>query len=170
MYVNPSRNVLVRFGYATGGGVNQMRKILVLLMLFPLVIGISTTEIYGESYEKQGEVEQQGTIEPYKRGGIRSPRRSYNPGIGTPGRTTPTRPDNAARNPAPARTTPAPRTGFGGFLGGMFGGLALGTIMGSLFNPFAGFSLGFPLLSLLSIVLWVIVILAVVRMFRRRKV
>ncbi|RCW42362.1 hypothetical protein [Paenibacillus prosopidis] len=146
-----------------------MRKMLVVLLLFPLVFGILTTEIYGESYEKQGELEQKDTIKPYKRGGIRSPRRSYNPGIGTPGRAAPTRPDDAARNPTPPRTAPAPRAGFGGFFGGMFGGLALGTILGSLFNPFAGFSLGFPLLSLLSFVLWIIVIFVVVRMFRRRK-
>jgi hypothetical protein len=146
-----------------------MRNILVLLLLFPLVFGISATEIYGMSYEKQGEVEQNGTIKPYKRGGIRSPRRSYNPGIGTPGRTTPARRDDAVRNTTPARTAPAPRTGFGRFFGGIFGGLALGTILGSLFNPFAGYSLGFPLLSLLSLALWAIVIFAVVRMFRRRK-
>lgn len=145
-----------------------MRKILVLLLLFPLVFGISTAEIYSESYEKPGQIEQNDTIKPYKRGAIRSPRRSYNPGIGTPGRA-PARPDNAVRNPAPPRTTPAPRTGFGGFFGGLFGGLAMGTILGSLFNPFSGFSLGYPLLSLLSVVLWIVVIFVVVRMIRRRK-
>ncbi|AJY75031.1 hypothetical protein [Paenibacillus beijingensis] len=146
-----------------------MRKILVLLLLFPLLFGISTGEIYGESYEKPDQAEQKGTIKPYKRGAIRSPRRSYNPGIGTPGRTTPARGDNAVRNPAAPRTTPAPRTGFGGFFGGLFGGLALGTILGSLFNPFAGFTLGYPLLSLLSAALWIVGIFVVVRMIRRRK-
>ncbi|WP_274651143.1 hypothetical protein [Paenibacillus humicola] len=150
-----------------------MRIILVLILLFPLAIGISTAQTSAgpnpaQSYEKQRAVEQKNTIEPFRRGAIRSPRRSYNPGIG-PGRTAPARPDNAARNPAAPRTTPAPRTGFGGFFGGIFGGLALGTILGSLFNPFAGFSLGFPLLSLLSFALWLIVIVAIFRMFRRKK-
>ncbi|MFD1957574.1 hypothetical protein ACFSL6_26240 [Paenibacillus thailandensis] len=143
-----------------------MRKLLVLLLLIPLLFGLSATDIYGEPYANKGQEEQQDTIKPYKRGAIRSPRRSYNPGI-TP--ATPARRDNTVRNPAPPRATPTPRTGFGGFLGGMFGGLALGTILGSLFNPFAGFSLGFPLLSLLSLALWIIVIFAVVRLFRKRK-
>jgi hypothetical protein len=140
-----------------------MRKILLLLMLFLLVFENSTAQIYGKSYDMQGQSEQSGAIELYKRGGYRSPSRSYNPGITNPGRTTPARPDNKVRNPTP------PRTGFGGFFGGLFGGLALGTILGSLFNPFAGFSLGIPLLSLLSFALWLIIIFVVVRIIRRRK-
>ncbi|QYR23247.1 hypothetical protein KZ483_10190 [Paenibacillus sp. sptzw28] len=143
-----------------------MRKILALLLLVPLLYGTPTAKVYGESYDKKGEtIERKDTIEPYRRGGFRSPRQGYNPGAGAPRRTTP---DNAAR-PAPPRTTPAPRTGFGGFFGGMFGGLAMGAILGSLFNPFAGFSLGAPMLSLISFALWAIVIFAVIRMFRRRR-
>jgi hypothetical protein len=166
-------NVLGRMGYATGGGANkQMRKILVLLLLFPLVIDISSAGAYAQPNDTKGQAEQiqpeQNTVQPFRRGAIRSPRRTYNPGV-TPGRTAPARPDTAARNPAGPRTTPAPRTGFGGFFGGLFGGLALGTILGSLFNPFAGFTLGYPLLSLLSAVLWIVVIFVVVRMFRRRR-
>ncbi len=147
----------------------QMKKVLILLLLFPLFFGISTADAqrYAESFEIQGETDQSGTIEPFRRGGYRSPSRSYNPGVGNPGRTTPTRPDNAVRNPT--RMTPAPRTGFGGFFGGLFGGLALGTILGSLFNPFAGFSLGSPFLSLLSFALWIILIIVVVRMVRRSR-
>ena len=140
----------------------QMKKVLVLLLVFPLVFEFLTTEIYGEPYVNKVQEEQKDTIKAYKRGAFRSPRRSYNPGIGNPGRTAP---DNTVRNPAQPRVTPTPRTGFGG----LFGGLALGTILGSLFNPFAGFSFGFPLLSLLSLALWVIIIFAVVRLFRRRK-
>ncbi len=92
-----------------------MRKILVLVLLGTLVFGNSPAEVYSLSYEMQEEVKPSGTVEPFKRGGYRSPRGSYNPGIGSPGRTTPARPDNAVRNPAPPRTTPSPRTGFGGF-------------------------------------------------------
>jgi hypothetical protein len=141
----------------------SMRKIFLLILLFLLIFENSTTQIYGESFDMQGQAEQSGDIEPFKRGGYRSPTRSYNPGVTNPGRTTPARPGNAVRNPTP------PRTGFGGFFGGLFGGLALGAILGSLFNPFAGFSLGFPLLSLLSFALWLIVIFVVVRIIRRRK-
>jgi predicted lipid-binding transport protein (Tim44 family) len=154
-----------------------MRKILVLLLMFHLVISVlpghvSATAGPNEAQQHinriQGKAVQTepNSVQPYRRGAIRSPRRSYNPGI-APGRTTPETPGRAARNPAAPGTRPAPRTGFGGFFGGLFGGLALGTIMGSLFNPFAGFSLGFPFLSLVSVVLWIIVIYAIVRMFRR---
>lgn len=148
----------------------KVRKLSFLLVLCTLVFGgVSSATVYGESYDIQRESEQPGTVQPYKRGGYRSPTRTYNPGATNPTRTTPNRPDNAARTPAPARTTPAPRTGFGGFFGGLFGGLAFGAILGSLFNPFAGFSMGVPFLSLLSLLLWVVVIFAVVRMIRRRK-
>lgn len=147
-----------------------MRKWIAVLLLIPaLLLGNTPASVNGESYEMQEENEQTGTFEPYKRGSFRSPRQGYNPGIGTPARTTPTRPDNAARNPAAPRTTPAPRTGFGGFFGGLFGGLALGTILGSLFNPFSGFSLGFPVLSVISLILWAVVIFAAVRLFRKRR-
>jgi hypothetical protein len=147
-----------------------MKKWIVMLLLLPLILfGNTPAAVYGEAYEMQEESEQSGTFEPFKRGSYRSPRQGYNPGIGTPARTTPTRPDNAARNPTTPRTTPAPRTGFGGFFGGLFGGLALGTILGSLFNPFSGFSLGFPVLSIISLILWVVVIFAVVRFFRKRR-
>ncbi len=148
--------------------VHMMRKLLILLLVFPLVFGCSTAEVFGEPNVNHSQEEQDDTIHSYRRGGFRSPRRSYNPGIGTPGRTT-RRPDQNVRNPGQPRTTPTPRTGFGGFFGGLFGGLALGTILGSLVNPFAGFSLGFPLLSLLSIGLWIIIIYAIIRLFRRRK-
>lgn len=144
--------------------VHMMRKLLILLLVFPLVFGCSTAEVFGEPNVNHSQEEQDDTIHSYRRGGFRSPRRSYNPGIGTPGRTT-RRPDQNVRNPGQPRTTPTPRTGFGG----LFGGLALGTILGSLVNPFAGFSLGFPLLSLLSIGLWIIIIYAIIRLFRRRK-
>ncbi|NBD23047.1 hypothetical protein [Paenibacillus glycinis] len=155
-----------------------MRRILVFFLLFSWVQGISSLHAQGNSYEKpsydtrsvekQRKIEQKNTVQAYRRGAIRSPRRSFNPGVG-PGRTAPSRQDQGGRNPAAARTSPAQRTGFGGFFGGLFGGLALGTIFSSLFNPFAGFSLGSPLLSLLSIVLWLIVIISLFRMFRSRK-
>lgn len=108
---------------------------------------------------------------PLRRGGsYRSPPRGYNPGAGSPARTTPSRPDNATRNPATPDTRPTPglRTGFGGFFGGLFGGLALGTILGGLFNPFAGFSLGYPILSIMSFVLWAVVLFFLFRLFRSR--
>ncbi|MFC3769025.1 hypothetical protein [Paenibacillus sp. GCM10012303] len=147
-----------------------MRKFLMGMLLCMLAVGgMSSVTVIGEAYEIERESEQPGTVQPYKRGGYRSPTRTYNPGATNPARTTPNRPDQATRNPAPARTTPAPRTGFGGFFGGLFGGLALGAILGSLFNPFAGFSMGAPFLSLLSFLLWGVVIYAVVRMFRRRR-
>lgn len=115
---------------------------------------------------------QTDTVRPeaVRRGGsFRSPPQRYNPGAGTPSRT-PARPDNTVRNPATpgARPTPAPRTGFGGFFGGLFGGLALGTILGGLFNPFAGFSLGYPFLSIISFVLWIVVLFVLFRLFRKR--
>ncbi|WP_090643577.1 hypothetical protein [Paenibacillus sp. UNC496MF] len=153
-----------------------MRKTLAFILLFSWVLGVSSLPAHGSSFEKpsydtrignQKEIERNYTVQPYRRGAIRSPRQSYNPGVG-PGRTSP-RQDQNVRNPAAPRTSPAQRTGFGGIFGGLFGGLALGTIVGSLFNPFAGFSLGSPLLSLLSIGLWLIVILAIFRMFRSRK-
>jgi hypothetical protein len=145
-----------------------MRRILLLLFLFPLLFGNSTAVVYAQAYEMHGETDQSNTIEPFIRGGYRSPSRSYNPGVGNPARSSPGRSDNVG-NPANPRTTPSTRTGFGGFLGGMFGGLALGTILGSIFNPFAGFSLGSPLLSLLSFALWIVIILVVVRIIRRSK-
>ncbi|MCM3781350.1 hypothetical protein M3231_00030 [Neobacillus mesonae] len=146
-----------------------MKTLLVLLLMFPMLFELSTAELYSEPYVNKGQEEQEDSIKTYRRGSFRSPRRSYNPGIGSPNRTNPTRQDQNVRNPNQPRTTPATRTGFGGFFGGMFGGLALGTILGSLFNPFAGFSHGVPFLSLLSLVFWIIIIYAVVRLFRRRK-
>ncbi|MFK7693264.1 hypothetical protein [Paenibacillus sp. HJGM_3] len=140
------------------------RMILLLLLVFPLMLGHANAPVYAEPYETYGDDEQTNTIQPYKRGGYRSPSRSYNPGVGTPTRTTPTRPDTAR---TPVTTTP--RTGFGGFWGGMFGGLAFGTILGSLFNPMAGFTLGTPILSLLSIAIWVVLIVVVVRFIRRAR-
>lgn len=147
-----------------------MRTFIAMLLMLPLLFGNTSATVHSEPYEVQEESGQSGAFEPFKRGGsFRSPRQGYNPGIGTPARTTPTRPDNAARNPATPRTTPAPRTGFGGFFGGLFGGLALGTILGSLLNPFSGYSLGFPVLSLISFVLWIVVIFLGVRFFRKRR-
>lgn len=103
------------------------------------------------------------SVQPLRRGGsYRSPPRSYNPGAGTPTRTTPARPGNPTT--APDTRPTVPRTGFGGF----FGGLALGTILGGLFNPFAGFSLGYPFLSLISIFLWAAGIFALFRLFKGR--
>ncbi|MBN2983714.1 MULTISPECIES: hypothetical protein [Cohnella] len=151
-----------------------MRKLLVALMAMTLMSGLSAGVGYGEAHvlrhgsELTDSAISDSTIQPYRRGGsFRSPRTGYNPGVGNPRRTTP---DNATRNPPRTGTTPAPapRTGFGGFFGGLFGGLALGTILGGLFNPFAGFSLGAPFLSLISIALWIAVIYFVVRLFRRR--
>lgn len=141
-----------------------MRKTLVIFLIFSLIFEFLTVEIYGEPYVNKVQEEQKDTIKAKKRGAFRSPRRSYNPGIEAPGRTTPPRQDKTVRNPAKPKA-PTPRTGFRG----MLGGFTLGTILGYLFNPFAGFSLGFPLLSLLSLALWFIIILAVVRLFRRRK-
>ena len=152
---------------------------MVLLLLFAWVQGMSSLHAQADSsdktsqdtqsVEKQRKIEPNNTVQAYRRGAIRSPRRSFNPGVGS-GRAAPSRQEQGGgRNPAASRTSPAQRTGFGGFFGGLFGGLALSTIFNSLFNPFAGFSLGSPLLSLLSIVLWVIVILALFRMFRSRK-
>ncbi|TMV46229.1 hypothetical protein FE783_26395 [Paenibacillus mesophilus] len=147
-----------------------MKKWIMMFVLIPmLMFGNTPAAVYGEEYQSQEETGQPGTFEPFKRGSFRSPRQGYNPGVGTPARTTPARPDNAARTPTTPRTTPAPRTGFGGFFGGLFGGLALGTILGSLFNPFSGFSLGFPVLSIISLVLWAVAIFAVVRLFRKRR-
>jgi len=140
-----------------------MKTILALFLSFALIFGATSPQVYGEPHPIQGDIEQTDTVELYKRGGYRSPKRSYNPGIQNPARTTPGTPGGAYRNPA------TPRTGFGRFFGGLFGGLALGSIIGSLFNPFAGFSLGVPFLSLLSLVFWVVVIWIVVRLFRRRK-
>jgi len=140
-----------------------MRTIWTLILLLPLLLGASSEPINDVSYEMQGEFEQLDDVEIYKRGGYISPRKSYNPRLENPSRTTPGRPVNTIRNPANSRT------GFGGFFGGLFGGLALGTIFGSLFNPFAGFSLGVPFLSLLSLVFWFFIIFAIVRIFRRRK-
>jgi hypothetical protein len=103
------------------------------------------------------------SVQPLRRGGsYRSPPRSYNPGAGTPTRTTPARPGSPTT--APDTRPNVPRTGFGGF----FGGLALGTILGGLFNPFAGFALGYPFLSLISIFLWVAGIFALFRLFKGR--
>ncbi|PYI51389.1 hypothetical protein [Paenibacillus flagellatus] len=151
-----------------------MKRLLTALLAATLLFGCSTPIVRGETADAvQEEGDESGTLHPLKRGSYRSPPRTYNPGAGAGtgnvNRTTPARPDNAARTPTAPRTTPAPRTGFGGFLGGMFGGLALGTILGSLFNPFAGFSLGFPVLSLFSFVIWIAVILVIVRLFRRRR-
>lgn len=142
-----------------------MRNLLVVILLFPLVFANLPEYVYAQPQEYiQDQTDNSATFEPYKRGGFRSPRQGYNPGVRNPVRTTPDRPDNAVRTP-PTRATPAPRMG----LGGLFGGLALGTIIGSLFNPFAGFSYGIPFLSLLSLALWLVLILAVVRLYRRRK-
>ena len=149
-----------------------MRKWTIVLLIFIIINGFSIAEINAtpDPPEEYNQMEQSGTgtIEPFRRGGFRSPRRTYNPGTRNPNRTNQGRQDNNVNNPSQPRTTPARGTGFGGF-GGLFGGLALGTIIGSLFNPFAGFSLGAPVLSLLSWALWIIVIVAVVRMFRNRK-
>ncbi|MEF3303303.1 hypothetical protein [Paenibacillus sp. GYB003] len=148
-----------------------MRKILMLMLLFAIAFAFGTPSavVRGETIEAEREAEQSATIEPYKRGGYRSAPGTYRPGIRNPATTTPGT-NTGVRNPAaPRTTTPAPRTGLGGFFGGMFGGLALGAIIGSLFNPFAGFSMGAPFLSLLSIVLYAVVIFVVVRLFRRRK-
>ncbi|MCM3127019.1 MULTISPECIES: hypothetical protein [unclassified Paenibacillus] len=147
-----------------------MRKWLIMLLIILLINGICIAEINAtpDPPEESNQMEQNSTIEPFRRGGFRSPRGTYNPGIRNPNRTNPSRQDNNVNNPSQPRTTPATRTGFGGF-GGLFGGLALGTIIGSLFNPFAGFSLGAPILSLLSLALWIVVIIAVVRLFRRKK-
>ncbi|GAK39130.1 hypothetical protein PUW24_22115 [Paenibacillus urinalis] len=146
-----------------------MKKWMLVLLICILMNGFSIAEISAtpDPPEESNRMEQRSNIEPFRRGGFRSPRRSYNPGIRNPNRTNQGRQDNNVNNPSQPRTTPA-RGGFGG-LGGLFGGLALGTIIGSLFNPFAGFSLGAPVLSLLSFALWIIVIVAVVRMFRNRR-
>ncbi|SDW71336.1 hypothetical protein [Paenibacillus sp. PDC88] len=147
-----------------------MRKWMIVLLIFIIMNGFSVAEVNAtpDPPEESNQMEQSGTFEPFRRGSFRSPRRSYNPGIRNPNRTNQGRQDNNVNNPSQPRTTPTRGTGFGG-LGGLFGGLALGTIIGSLFNPFAGFSLGAPVLSLLSFALWIIVIVAVVRMFRNRR-
>ncbi|RKN84408.1 hypothetical protein [Paenibacillus ginsengarvi] len=148
-----------------------MNKTIVFLLLIPLLMpGITPAAALEQSYEAQEpSSENADTVRPYKRGGsYRSPRQGYNPGIGTPARTTPATPNNTVRNPAAPKATPGTRTGFGGFFGGLFGGLALGTILGSLFNPFSGFSLGVPFLSIVSMLLWLLVIVFVVRLFRRK--
>lgn len=143
---------------------------LTLLLLFAISFGIPAVVASGESNEFDRETERTDTIEPFKRGGYRSAPGTYRPGIRNPANTAPGGANTGVRNPAtPGKTTPAPRTGYGGFFGGMFGGLALGTILGSLFNPFAGFSLGAPILSLLSLLLYAAVIFAVFRFIRKRK-
>lgn len=141
-----------------------MRNLLIVILLFPFVIANLSEHIYAQPQHIQDQADNSGTVEPFKRGGYRSPRRGYNPGVTNPVRTTPARPDNAVRTP-PQKATPAPRMG----LGGLFGGLALGAIIGSLFNPFAGFSYGLPFLSLLSLALWAVLIFVVVRLYRRRQ-
>lgn len=145
-----------------------MKTMLALILLLPLIFGAAAQSAASEPLGLHSAAvtapPEDGAVVPLRRGGYRSPRRGYNPGARNPGATTPARPANPARTTNPG-TTPAPRTG--GFFGGLFGGLALGTIIGSLFNPFAGFSLGFPLLSLLSLGLWIVAIILIVRLFRR---
>jgi predicted lipid-binding transport protein (Tim44 family) len=155
----------------SGGAYKRMNKTIMLLLLIPLLMpGIAPAATLEQSYETQEQSDVNAdTVRPYKRGGsYRSPRQGYNPGIGTPARTPPVAPNPTVRKPSPPKATPGTRTGFGGFFGGLFGGLALGTILGSLFNPFSGFSLGVPFLSIVSMLLWLLVIVFVVRLFRRK--
>jgi hypothetical protein len=146
-----------------------MKKWTALLLLAACILyGFAPAAVCGgEPYPAVKDTEQSNTVEPFRRGGYRSPRMGYKPGAGNPARTTPTQPGNAARNPAGA--APAPRTGFGGWFGGFFGGLAFGSLLGALFNPFYGFWMGYPFMSLISFVLWVALIYFVIRLFRRRR-
>lgn len=154
--------------YTDGGAEKRKMKIYISILLSWNLLfggfGGMAFPVNAQTSVIQEDGETANNIEPYGRS-YRSPRRSYNPGFNAPNRTTPARPGNMTRDPryqTPPRTTPTtPRWG------GFFGGLALGTIIGSLFNPFAGINLGFPILSILSIVLWVIGIMMVLRFIRK---
>ena len=119
-----------------------------------------------QSVEKQRKIEPNNTVQAYRRGAIRSPRRSFNPESAPAARRHPGRNKEAAAIRRLQERHPPSGPDSADFSAAYSGGLALSTIFNSLFNPFAGFSLGSPLLSLLSIVLWVILILALFRRFR----
>lgn len=154
-------------------GVSEMKKCMFLALL--LCLGFAYGDpgpVHAQTPAiQQDEPDGNNPVEPYG-GRYRSPRRSYNPGITDPNRAAPARrpdavtPDPRYQTPQRPGTPAAPaRPGWGSF----FGGLALGTILGSLFNPFAGFHLGFPLLSFISLGLWVLAIWLIYRTIRRMR-
>jgi hypothetical protein len=149
-----------------------MKKCLCLLSLF-LCINMSTVlanDTMDFTVQVQDQNKDKDQIEPFARGGYRSPSGSFSGGNRAAPRggytTGPRAPSsNVTRNP---RTQPGQQANPTSRWGGFFGGLATGAIIGHLLNPFGGFGYGGGGgFSLISILFWAVIIYFGYKLFRK---
>jgi predicted lipid-binding transport protein (Tim44 family) len=154
-----------------------MMKFLIAIIMGTFLYANLTMAVYAEEVQKSTIQNQddEAQFEALRRGSYRSPSGSFTGGNRTGGdgySSGPRAPSSdVARNP---RVQPAPQTP-GSRWGGFLGGAAAGALIGHFLNPFGGFGyggLGGGGFSLISVLIWAVIIYLgykfFQKMFRRR--
>jgi predicted lipid-binding transport protein (Tim44 family) len=145
-----------------------MIKYLITLIIGACLYANLTTAVYAEVNQKSTiqNQEDQAQFEALRRGSYRSPAGSFTGGNRTGGgyNTGPRAPSsNVARNPRVQPAPQAPANRWGGFLGGA----VAGALIGHFLNPFGGFGYGGGGFSLISLLIWAVIIYLGYKFFQK---